>query len=759
MTKLRAFYGALACGAVSLTIGVAAQADTSNFTIQTGSKQSRVDNACVGALPGVTLEDCTYNRSNPSDGSISGNPIPWVGPVYGAGYYPTGSSPFLTLPPESGGQLALAPVPDPNKVGLDVTGTLILDDINGTECDGDDTLEGRFTLAPGTRTFAGGPGTWGEETWGADTINYVLPPTVANQQNPSAMGCEYIFASAGWPTLIQTMGLSPAGVQTYPVDLTIGSDPIDMNPPDSEQDAWAAPEPSGIGVAQFEGPLAGGNQGNFGLRIFLDEAAFFAGTWSCVDNLATDPMVPTSEVAGGVCSLGPRAIDTPCDKTGSHFCGVRGIGNPNFASEDPPRSPDDGRGQENWLIRILVDPAGNITEGSIFANNESVVFGVSPQPDGRNNSYDGPLITFTASCDDCSVAKNDTYRFVTGTTSPATLDIGANDDVLFQLDNTNTSLAIDAPGPTRGTCDVSANNPGDVANIACVYTATDNFAGAGTDTFTYTLDDGILGAASGLQATIVVEVQDDVAPVANAYEIMFDSTGVSPQTLNDIRDALTGVAGNVGGNNPAVSVDDALTTSGTVSIVNGTEIRYQANADFFQGTDQFSYQIDDDNFGSPGTMTETGGPAQATVTIPNVLPTTTDVTAEVAAGESVGVTAAITAGNGTVDQHTVTGACDDGDIVIDSVGDNAGVIEVNATYSAPAGFAGDTMCTYTITDEDGNGDPVDGIITITVIDSAAVKLPGAGSAISPTGLALLLLIPWLRRRSAKLDATLNSGAK
>ncbi|MGI9344069.1 MAG: hypothetical protein ACR2QV_14630 [Gammaproteobacteria bacterium] len=416
-----------------------------NYTIDPGSFQSRVDNACVGALPAITLEDCTYNRTNPSGVTIAGQPLAWLGPVYSAGYYAVGGSPFLTLPRQPGGQLALAPVPDPNKAQLAVTGTLALDDVNDTACDGDDTIEGRFTLAPGTRTFFGGPGTWGEETWGANTITYVLPPTVSNQQNPSAQGCEYIFASAGWPTLIQTEGRSATGVQTYPVDLNIGVagnfDPME------DDDAWAAPEPSGIGIGQFEGPVPD-NVGNTGLRILLDEAAFLVGTWSCVDNLSPDETVPTSSVSGGQCTLGPRADNTPCDRSGSNYCGIRGLGDPDFSGANP----DDGRGQENWLIRIVVAPNGDITEGVIIANNESVVFGVPPQPDGRNNSWDGPVISFSARCIDCDAdadgTPNTQDNCELAPNGPAIPDAGGN-------------IQLDTDGDGFGNlCDPDFNNSG-----------------------------------------------------------------------------------------------------------------------------------------------------------------------------------------------------------------------------------------------------------------------------------------------------------
>ena len=378
-------------GHFTIAGAVASIPGVSNYMIDPGSYQSKVDNTCLGALPGATGEDCTYNQSDPTGGTFA-----WLGPIHAAGYYAVGNSPFANAIPGSF-PLPAAPVPDPEKIELPVTGSLTIDLDNGSQCDGDDTVAGRFALPAATRTFGGGPGTSAEETWGDNTIVYVLPASVPDFQNVTAAGCEYIFGSQGFPSLLQTMGLFN-GVQTYPVDLVIGADPLE--PFNGDQDAWAAPEPSGIGIGQFEGP-APDNLGNVGVAVSLDLSVFYGGTWSCVDNFG-DVRNPTAQVSGGQCVFGPSADNTPCSSFGSNFCGIRGVGNPDFGSP----SPDDGAGQENWIMRIVVNDDGNIVEGTIFANNESVIFNVPPAPE-RNNSWDGPLISFTATCVDCDPLDSD----------------------------------------------------------------------------------------------------------------------------------------------------------------------------------------------------------------------------------------------------------------------------------------------------------------------------------------------------------------
>ncbi|MGI9344159.1 MAG: Ig-like domain-containing protein [Gammaproteobacteria bacterium] len=760
MTKLRAFYGALACGAASLCVVGTASAAVNDYRINEDpaeSFQSNVDNACVAALPGVTGEDCTYNRSNPVSVPLG----TWVGPVRGGGYYQTGNSPFVTLPLEPGGQLAPAPVPDPANTRLTLSGTLSIDDVDDIECNGNDTVEARIELPAGTRSFAGGPGTWAEETWGDNTIAYVLGPAVPDQQNAIAEGCEYIFGDDGFPaTLLQTQGLFN-GVQTYPVDLSIGADPV--NPPEGEQDAWDTGTLGAIGIGSFE---AAGFDGNNGIRVFLDEQTFYAGQWSCDDNIPDAMGNPRtlSMVSNGQCTFDPGVGGSPCRSAGSHFCGVRGIGDPNFVGV---LQPDDGKGQENWIVRIVVDPSGEIVvPAQIFANNESVVFNTVPAP-VANNSWDGPLMTFTAACLTCSIAKDDTYTVLRGT--PTTLDIGANDDPAGVLDTNNTSLTIATQGQL-GTCDASGNTPGNVTDLACVYTGN----AVGQDTFTYTLADGTVASQPGLTATVTVTIDENNPPIAGDLVISFDSEGIDPATLNASIDALSATdpvttIQNSGGDDPRNVAIDGTETQGIATLnlspqqapgdpppqLDTATISYQAFGSFFQGEDTFGYSITDSNFGS---LEETVN-GTVTVRIPNVLPTTSATTATLGSGGgvlggSVDVRPEVTLGNGTIDQHIAgNGICDQGTLAVEATPRIInGTVRVFTTYSV-ANLRDQATCTYTLTDEDGGGDEISGTITITA--GAGTALPGAGSALGPWSLALLILPALLRSRRA----TLNSGAK
>lgn len=700
MTTLRAFHRALVGGALFLAIAGTVDADIANYTIDAGSKQSRVDNSCVGALPGAVGVDCTYNRSD--NGSVG--EANWIGPVTAAGYYKGDNSPFKQNPDAQ--PLPRAPIPDLFNAELAITGSLIIDDKNGSKCDGDDTIFGRFELEAGTRTFQGGPGTYAEEIWGTGTIVYVLPESVPDFANSISAGCEYIFGNKGFPnnpTLLKTLGQTAAGVLTYPADVVI----IDTTT-GRRDDAWDTATLQSIGIGTFEGPSF---DGNVGVEVTLDDTALDNGTFACVAN-SDSPSNPS--VTDG-CVFGPSATGTPCDTDGSHFCGLRRV-------------------MENWIVRIVVDPSGDILEDAlIFANNESIVFNIPPAP-GANNSWDGPLITFTATCDDCNVAKNDTYTFVTGTTNPLALNVGFNDDSSSVLGNT-TLTVNPAANPAKGSTAVT-NNGGSVNAIGIEYTAVD-LNTPFSDTFGYELDDGVAGPEFGLTATVSVTVEADTAPVANVYTITLDSQGVAPASLRNTTNVLTGVTSNSGGNNPTVSIVDAA-TAGTAT-VSGAEITYVADADFFQGSNEsFTYRIVDDNFGSPGAPTETAGPTTVTVMIADVAPTAEDVDLTVDAGESVNFTAAVTLGNGSLTQHQVAIDCDTGSSTVAIAAAGTG-FEASGSYTAPADFEGDATCTYTITDEDGNGNDVDGVVTITVTASGVViNLPG-GSAMSAWSIALLCI--------------------
>ncbi|MDH3511066.1 MAG: cadherin-like domain-containing protein [Gammaproteobacteria bacterium] len=533
-------------------------------------------------------------------------------------------------------------------------GSIITIDDNDTVCDLDDEISGSISLGAATRAFAGGPGTQGEETWGDGDIVFPIPATTVNDAAPNgAGGCDYEIASAGFPPLLQTTN---GGTYIFDTDIV-------ENPGAPPEDSWVASSPVGVACV---------TEGNCGVSVTVS----VGGGYSCVEN------------APGPCEAGPDG--------GSQFVGTRGV-------------------LENFLIAISTDGNGDITAGTIFANNESKVFNVPPDP---FNSWDGPLITFTGSCNNCKLASDDSYSFVEGA-GTVTLDIGANDSA--SLVNP-TTITITMPPPVGMVSNVSA--PGDIKTMTVDYAPP---AGTGTEQFEYSVQDGVNPESF---ATVTVTIEQNTVPVAgDITRPDLDTEGVDPSTLSDSFNALT-EGGNMGGNNGVVTTGAA--TRGTAA-TDGTNVTYTPSATFFTGTDSFTYTITDDQ-----SEADTG---TVTINIPNVAPTVGDAAAETEQGVAVDVPITFTAGNGSVAQHTLAAVAGSGACTVDL---GAGT----ATYTPDADFSGDDTCTVTLTD--GDLESADGVITITVNedDNLVIKFPG-GSALDPWSLALLIGLPLLRRRRSR----------
>ncbi len=167
MTKFRALPGALATGTLLLAFTLSVYATVTENDI-VGS-QSKVDGSCVAPLPVFNGQNCTYNDTNPW---MLPN-LFWLGPISTAGYYEVGQSPFALDPSNVPTMTPPLPVIGDNKIEVPfLTNSIVTIDDNDTPCDTNDVIGARFILGAATRAFAGGPGTWGEETWGDGEIVY-----------------------------------------------------------------------------------------------------------------------------------------------------------------------------------------------------------------------------------------------------------------------------------------------------------------------------------------------------------------------------------------------------------------------------------------------------------------------------------------------------------------------------------------------------------------------------------------------------------
>jgi len=190
------------------------------------------------------------------------------------------------------------------------------------------------------------------------------------------------------------------------------------------------------------------------------------------------------------------------------------------------------------------------------------------------------------------------------------------------------------------------------------------------------------------------------------------------------------IAGNDLGNAPStVTATDG--TTGTVS-VSGTTVTYTPDADFFVGSDSFTYTITDAQ-GDEATGT-------ISVNLPNATPTAGDFALDTEEGVDVDgdILPNISPGNGELGDHTL-------DITMQPDNGTVTITGTTVTYTPDPDFSGTDMVEYRITDADGDEDT--GTVTITVTDSGIeITLPGGSSAVDPWSLALLGGLPLLRRR-------------
>ena len=242
-------------------------------------------------------------------------------------------------------------------------------------------------------------------------------------------------------------------------------------------------------------------------------------------------------------------------------------------------------------------------------------------------------------------------------------------------------------------------------------TYTPNLDFNGTDSFTFTVNDGVFDSAPGTVTITVTPVND--APVA------VDDTATVPEDG-------TVTTGNVLLNDTDVE-GDPLTVAGVTNSVFGATVidngdgtfTFTPRPDFF-GTDWFDYIVSDGN----------GGSDQGTVAI-TVTPSNDPPTA-VADGAVTDRDVPVTTGNVLNndidvdgDTLTITGA--------DTTSANGGTVVNNGdgtfTYTPPPLFNGTDTFTYTVSD--GNGASSQGVVSIVVNIADSFTQVGTNVQVTP----------------------------
>ena len=348
------------------------------------------------------------------------------------------------------------------------------------------------------------------------------------------------------------------------------------------------------------------------------------------------------------------------------------------------------------VLGVAADADGDALEViSALADNGSVTINTdgtltyTPDPD-----YFGPdTITYTISDGNGGMDVATIDIVVTSTNDePVTFAIPTQEvaeDGSVDIDV--TSLAQDADGDQLRATTATAENGSVRVNGDGTLTYMPDPDFSGSDTITYTIDDGRGGTATGTVSVQVREVND-------APEIAGERGG---STQED--GAITGIdvlSGATDADGDTLTVTNARADNGSVSIAADGTLDYVPDADF-NGTDTVTYTISD---GRGGTVT---GTVTIEVDAVNDAP-------DAGAGQTLNV-----AEDGRIAAiNVLANATDvDGDrlFVNDATAPNGTVIvnrDGTLDYVPDADFSGTDTITYTI--DDGNGGIATGTLTVNV---------------------------------------------
>ncbi|MBD2200773.1 MULTISPECIES: Calx-beta domain-containing protein [Calothrix] len=275
-------------------------------------------------------------------------------------------------------------------------------------------------------------------------------------------------------------------------------------------------------------------------------------------------------------------------------------------------------------------------------------------------------------------ANNDTATTEQG--KPVSIDVLANDRTNTTL-NQNT-LAI-ATQPTNGTVTVNSNG-------TITYTPKANFNG--TDSFTYTIKDNNGETSNPAAVSITVTPAANNPPVANNDTIITNqNTPVAIAILANDSD----IDGTL---NPSTIAIANQPTNGTVTINPDGTITFTPNSTFV-GTDSFTYTVQDNQ----GLTSNT---ASATITVNNLPPVITNISAKTQLNEGEIATFSATATDPANDSLTYTW----------NFGDSSETVTGQTVQHA---FAENGTYNITLTVRDGDGGITTETLAVTVNNLAA----------------------------------------
>jgi Ca2+-binding RTX toxin-like protein len=365
---------------------------------------------------------------------------------------------------------------------------------------------------------------------------------------------------------------------------------------------------------------------------------------------------------------------------------------------------------QGGTVTLLANGDFTYTPALDFAGQDSFDYTVS---DGNGGTDTGTVtITVEAAIENTApIAQDDSF---TGTEDAAiTGNVLADNGNGADSDADGDTLTVTPATLTTaqgGTVDLLAN--GDFT-----YTPAENFNG--TDSFSYTLDDGNGGTAVG-NVSLTVNPVNDAPLAADDTAVTDEDTAVVVDVLandSDVENDILSISAVTNGANGTVSHD-------------GTSVTYTPDADF-NGADSFTYTVSD---GNGGFDTAT---ANVTVNPVNDPP--------VAANDSfTGDEDSVIAGNVLADNGNGTDSDVDGDslsVVAETlVTAQGGTVDILAngdfTYTPAENFNGADSFSYTL--DDGNGGTAVGNVSLTVNPVNDAPLAADDTAVTDEDTAVVI---------------------
>lgn len=319
------------------------------------------------------------------------------------------------------------------------------------------------------------------------------------------------------------------------------------------------------------------------------------------------------------------------------------------------------------------------TPTGAYTGADTVTYDIS---DGRGGT-DTATVNITVVAPSGPITATDDPGITVAANGTVDIDVLANDAG-------DGTLGIQSAGtPGHGTATI-------IAGPAIRYTPTPGWSG--TDTFTYTMVDGVSRTATAT-VTVSVSAPPVSAPTDDAASVTWDGTVLVDVLANDPGGATLDVIATQPGHGAAA--------------IEGTSIRYTPDG-AYAGADTFTYRIN----GS-------GTPATVTVTVtPPAAPLAADDTAQAGAGDPVEIDVL---GNDSGAGLTLTA-------VTQPANGSVAIAGGRVVYTPAPGFLGDDAFTYTVTDAVGNTSTATVRVTVRngppVLDDPGARTVTAGSTVT-----------------------------